>query len=340
MKRLLGLAAAAALLSGALVFFYVRSYGGAELSAATGKVFTVKRGATLRQVVEELSTQGVIDSPRRLYWYGRLARLTQVRAGEYELTPQDTAHTLLDKLQSGRVRTEQFQVIEGHNRWQVRAALAAARWMAPAEFDRLCDNQAFLDAHEVPGPSCEGYLYPDTYTFARGLAPDAIFGAMFALFHKNFRAATLEGTGPLGLGMRELVTLASIVEKETSAEEERPRVACVFYNRLKAKTWSLDTDPTVIYAATLADPSFDGNIKRSHLRTFEHPYNTYRNKGLPPGAIANPGRKAFDAVVKPAACPDFFFVSMNNGRHVFCPTLACHEQAVQEWQVRYFQRPK
>jgi UPF0755 protein len=319
------------------LFAHARSYGGTRLAVDKPITVMVKRGATLRSVVDELAQLGVAKSPRRLYWYGRVTSLTQVRAGEYEVTPDDTAHSLLDRLTSGKVKTEQFQVIEGQNRWQVREALAAGRWMSAPEFDRLCDDAAFLKKHDIPGPSCEGYLFPDTYTFARGIAADAIFAAMFDLFHKSYRVVTAAGTGPLSFAVREFVTLASIVEKETGAPDERPHVACVFYNRLRAKpAWSLDTDPTVIYAATLADPSFDGNIKRSHLRTFDHPYNTYKRKGLPPGPIANPGRAALKAVAQPVECPDFFFVSNNNGQHIFCPTLSCHEKAVNEWQVQYF----
>ncbi|RYF05569.1 MAG: endolytic transglycosylase MltG, partial [Deltaproteobacteria bacterium] len=136
------------------------------------------------------------------------------------------------------------------------------------------------------------------------------------------------------------VTLASIVEKETGAPEERAHIACVFYNRLRARpAWRLETDPTVIYAAILADPHFDGNLKRTHLRDLDSPYNTYRHVGLPPGPIANPGRAALQAVSLPSTCGDFFFVSSNHGRHVFCPDLACHNRAVQRWQIDYFRNP-
>ena len=139
----------------------------------------------------------------------------------------------------------------------------------------------------------------------------------------------------------QFTTLASIVEKETGAAKERPRIACVFYNRMKeSPPWRLETDPTVIYAATLADPNFDGNIKRSHLRTFDHPYNTYKRRGLPPGPIASPGRAALEAVKSPSDCGDFFFVSMNNGEHVFCPTYDCHKAAVQKWQIEYFRNKR
>jgi UPF0755 protein len=163
---------------------------------------------------------------------------------------------------------------------------------------------------------------------------------MFATFRRVNVEVFKEVSAPLALDSQQRATLAAIVEKETGAPEERPRIACVFYNRLTAKTrWRLDTDPTVIYAAKLQDPSFDGNLTKEHLRKLDSPYNTYRILGLPPGPIASAGRAALEAVARPAACRDFFFVSMNNGRHEFCPTLACHNEAVQRWQKDYFQRP-
>lgn len=131
--------------------------------------------------------------------------------------------------------------------------------------------------------------------------------------------------------------MASIVEKEAGVAEERAHIACVFYNRMVGKpAWRLQTDPTVIYAATLADPNFDGNLKYKTLHHLASPYNTYRVYGLPPGPIANPGRRAFEAVAQPSVCKDYFFVSSNNGHHVFCPTLECHNSAVKKWQVDYF----
>ncbi len=300
----------------------------------------VPSGATLRPILDELGERGVLDRPRWLYWYARVSEATEVRAGEYELAASETPRQLLAKLREGRLKMESFTVPEGLDRWQIRALLVEQRWVTAARFDELCDDPAFLAAHQIPGPSCDGYLFPETYTFARGVAPEKLFAAMFAAFDQAYRAATREVTAPLQLDRRQFTTLASIVEKETGAAEERPRIACVFYNRLTAKTrWRLDTDPTVIYAAKLLDPSFDGNLTRAHLRQLDSPYNTYRVLGLPPGPIASAGAAAFAAVARPAACADFFFVSMNNGRHAFCPTLECHNREVQRWQVNYFQRP-
>jgi UPF0755 protein len=299
----------------------------------------VGRGDTLKPILERLAQQGVLPHPRGLYLYARLTGAAEVRTGDYDI---DTSHSSLDVLRmlgQGRVRMETFTLPEGYNRWQVRDFLVEHRWLAAAEFEALCDDEGFLAQHGVPGPTCDGYLFPETYTFARGIAAKVLLAEMFATFHRVHAEVTAQGRGPMNLGKREFATLASIVEKETGAPEERPRIACVFYNRLTAKDrWRLDTDPTVIYAAKLADPGFDGNLKRSHLRQLDSPYNTYRNIGLPPGPIANAGRAALEAVAEPADCQDFFFVSMNNGRHEFCPTLDCHNRAVEKWQVQYFKR--
>jgi UPF0755 protein len=334
---LLVVAAAAA----GITLWRVSGYMHAPLGVRETTTITVDRGHTLKTVLGELETAALVTHPRWVYAVARFHDRTTIRAGMYDLTPDDTPLSLLDKLAFGKVKTEQFVVVEGRNRWTLRDELVEAHWMTAADFDRLCNDAAFLAKHGIPGPTCEGYLFPETYTLARGLAPEAIFAAMLGMFQKVYKDVTAPGRGPLDFDMRKVVTLASIVEKETGAPDERPHIACVFYNRLKAKpAWKLETDPTVIYAATLTDPAFDGNLKREHLHGLDSPYNTYRVHGLPPGPIANPGRAALQAVVTPVDCPDFFFVSMNNGTHVFCPTLGCHTKAVEQWQVRYFKKAK
>lgn len=317
----------------------VRAYLDVPAGGSARVTLHVKRGDTLKPVLDDLADRGVLRHPRWLYYYARFENSTEVRTGDYEILATSSPREILAALHEGRIELESFTLPEGLNRWQVRDFLVDHGWLSAADFERLCDDRDFLRQNNIPGPSCDGYLFPETYTFARGVAARKIFEEMFATFHRVVNAVTAGGRGPLSLDTRELATLASIVEKETGAPEERPRIACVFYNRLQAKPmWRLDTDPTVIYAAMLADPTFDGNLKREHLRKLDSPYNTYRIKGLPPGPIANAGRAAFVAVVSPAACKDFFFVSMNNGRHEFCPTLDCHNRAVEKWQVQYFQR--
>lgn len=319
----------------------LRSYLHRPAGGDAKEIVTVASGTTLRPVLSKLAELQILARPSWLYLYARVSGHTEVRSGEYELKAQQTPLQILLVLEEGRVRTEQVTIPEGLNRWQVSELLAAKGWMEPATFDKLCDDQGLLAKHKIPGPSCDGYLFPETYTFARGVSPTLIFAALFEAFGRMLAEVRQRGSGPLGLSSRELTTLASIVEKETGAPSERPHIACVFYNRLQAKTpWKLQTDPTVIYAARLLDSSFDGNLTREHLRRMESPYNTYKVFGLPPGPIANPGRAALAAVCQPVTCNDYFFVSKNDGTHEFCATLKCHNLAVQKWQVDYFSREK
>ena len=324
------------LAAGGGAYWVGQDYLRTPVGGSVETTITIKRGTTLRPVLHELHDKGVLSHPDWLYAYARARRTAQVMLGTYEIQSSQNPVQILSMLLEGRVQLESFTMAEGLNRWQVRALLHAAGWMTPAQFDALCDDAKFLADSHLPGPTCEGYLFPETYKFARGVPPSAILQTMFAAYHRVIADVMQDPQMAVPLNEGQFATLSSIVEKETGASQERPHIACVFYNRLKAKPpWRLETDPTVIYAATLTDPNFDGNLTRNHLR-LEHPYNTYHIYGLPPGPIANPGRAAFQAVAHPADCKDFFFVSSNNGQHIFCPDLTCHNAAVTKWQVEYF----
>lgn len=335
----LGLGVLAIAAAGALVFTVANHV---DQAIEQEHSFTVGRGDHLKSILDKLGDAGVLERPRWVYLFARASKNTSVKTGMYRIEPTTTPRELLEILGEGRVLTESFSFPEGYNRWQIRDILAEEKWMEAKRFDELCDDTKFLKKYGVPGPTCEGYLFPETYTFARGVSPENIFGTIFGEWKKAYEAVVAaHGNGPLDFDARQFMTLASIVEKETGAAQERPRIACVFYNRLTAQPkWRLETDPTVIYAATLEDPNFDGNLKSYHLRQLENPYNTYKNVGLPPGPIASPGRAALNAVAKPSSCDDFFFVSKNNGEHVFCPTYECHLKNVQKWQVQYFRKKR
>lgn len=342
MKRLLGLLAGLAVIA-AIVGFAGYTLLGRVLQQPVLKAARVEvpKGSTFSGALRRLEDQGVIDDARLVGWAAKLQGLGQVQTGTYQLEESDSIGDALAKLARGKVKLERFTIAEGLNRWQIRDLLVSKGWLTRTQFDALCDDTTFLKQQKVPGPNCDGYLFPETYSFARGVSPRSLLSTIFSTYRRNYTEATANGRGPLNLGENQFMTLASIVEKETGAAHERPRIACVFYNRLQAKpVWRLQTDPTVIYAAHLEDPNFDGNIKRYHLRQMENPYNTYKNVGLPPGPIASPGRAAMRAVAQPGTCGDFFFVSKNNGEHIFCPTLECHETAVQKWQIEYFRKKR
>ena len=179
--------------------------------------------------------------------------------------------------------------------------------------------------------SLEGFLFPDTYTLGRRAGASATVAAMVDRFLAAFDDTLRAEAVAAGFTPREVVTLASIVEKETAVGSERPMVAAVYRNRLRIGM-PLQCDPTVIYAMMLAG-RWHGNISRRDLE-MDSPYNTYRYRGLPPGPIASPGRASLEAVLRPADVPYLYFVSRNDGTHVFSSTLAEHNRAVNQWQRR------
>jgi UPF0755 protein len=289
----------------------------------------VSSGDTLGRVARALEADGLVRSARVTRWFATAGEFSnQLKIGDYELSPSQSTPEILETLARGRVRSYSVVIPEGIRATEIADRLAAAG---------LADRDAFLAValdpkaparFGVEGPNLEGYLFPDTYRFARGLPPDRIVRAMVEEFLENYRA--LEEVGDThGLSMRELVTLASIVEKETGVVAERPLIAAVFLNRLK-RGMRLETDPTVIYGIE----DFDGNLRRVHLEDETNRYNTYRMRGLPPGPIASPGREALRAVREPADSPYLYFVSRNDGTHVFSKSYSEHAAAVDRYQRR------
>jgi len=204
--------------------------------------------------------------------------------------------------------------------------LARAGYGNAERFLCLANDADFLLAAGVPGPQLEGYLFPDTYRLATVMSPSEILGIMVRRFHERFDAERYRRAAARGLTVNEIVTLASIVEKESALAAERPVVAGVFFNRLRLGM-PLQSDPTVIYGI----PDFNGDLTRADL-TRPSAYNTYLNPGLPPGPIANPGLAALDAALAPSDTPYLYFVSKNDGSHVFAATLADHNRNVARYQ--------
>jgi len=195
-------------------------------------------------------------------------------------------------------------------------------------FIRSANDIAIVKALGVEADSLEGYLFPDTYHFPKGLPLDEIMGTMVNRFQEIFSTEWQERSRQMGMSIHQVVTLASIIEKETGAAFERPLIASVFHNRL-AKRMRLSSDPTVIYGIK----DFDGNLTRKHLKT-ANPYNTYLNKGLPPGPIANPGVAALEAALYPAETDYLYFVSKKDGTHQFSTSFKEHNRAVRKYQLR------
>ena len=291
--------------------------------------FEVEAGDSFWRVTASLEHQGLIRSARVARWFVEAEGLaSRLKTGEYALSSHQSTPEIVDALVRGRVETHAVVIPEGLRATDIATRLAEAG---------LADREAFLAVvfdpdspgrFGVEGPTLEGYLFPDTYRFARGVPEARIARAMVDQFLRVYAEVRKVSPEPT-LSMRAHTTLASIVEKETGAAQERPLIAAVFLNRLKRRM-RLETDPTVIYGI----PEFDGNLRRVDLENGRNPYNTYKISGLPPGPIASPGREALRAVIQPADSPYLFFVSRNDGTHVFAKTYREHEANVDAFQRR------
>jgi UPF0755 protein len=303
-----------------------------EPAAATAapRDFVIERGATLNGVARRLEGEGLVKSALATKLAARWQGIeSKLQVGEYELSPHLAPAEILEILSSGRVKTYSVTVPEGHRATEIAAILERAGLVDAEAFLAVVLDAEFAHSLGIEQDSLEGYLYPDTYQLPKNMGEKEVARTMVKLFDSVWQsqiAALAEGHA---LDRPEIVTLASIVEKETAAPEERPLIAAVFLNRLD-RGMRLETDPTVIYGI----PDFDGNIKKRHLLDGSNPYNTYRIRGLPPGPIASPGAEALRAVVQPAETDYLYFVSQNDGTHFFSSNYRDHVNAVNRYQKR------
>ncbi len=297
------------------------------LASAPPAIFDVRPRASLGQVARGLESRGLIRNATAFKILARYRKLDgALQVGEYELSAALSPGEILTQIVEGRVVTYEVVIPEGLTASQVALRLEAARLSNAADFLTFASDPASARSLGVEGATLEGYLFPETYRLPRGLEAREIAKVFVDQFLEVWRA--IEPQARLQeLSMVETVTLASIVEKETAAPHERPLIASVFRNRLK-RGMRLETDPTVIYGIS----DFDGNLRRRDLENAENPYNTYQISGLPPGPIANPGAGALRAVVDPAESDYLFFVSRNDGTHVFSKTYSEHVRAVDQYQ--------
>ena len=293
------------------------------------QALVVETGDGVRDIGRRLHGLGLVRHPD-IFRAHVLARgdAGRLRAGEYELAGDMSLDDIVGKLVKGDVVRRTITFPEGSD-LEDMARLAAARGIAMEDFLRAARDPAPIRDLDPEAPDLEGYLFPDTYDLTRRPDPAAdLVGRMVKRFREVI-APDLPRVQASGMSLREVVTLASVVELETARVEERPRIAAVFRNRLRFRM-PLQTDPTVIYALKKAG-TYDGNIRRADLAV-DSPYNTYRYPGLPPGPIASPGREAIRAVLEPADVRDLYFVSRNDGSHVFSANLADHNRAVNQYQ--------
>jgi UPF0755 protein len=297
------------------------------MESAPDAIFHVRSGASLGEVARELESRGLVRSAVAFEWWARhRKRAGDLQVGEYRLSAALAPDEILSRIVHGRVATYEVVVPEGLTAAQVALRLEAAGLADAADFAAVVGDPASAAALGVEGATLEGYLFPDTYRLPHGLAPREIAKVLVDQFREVWREIEPRARNQK-LSMREVVTLASIVEKETAAPDERPLIAAVFRNRME-RGMRLETDPSVIYGI----PNFDGNLRRRDLEDAGNPYNTYIIPALPPGPIANPGADALRAVVNPAESDYLFFVSRNDGTHVFSKTYREHVLAVNKFQ--------
>jgi len=292
------------------------------------QVFEIKSGMTLKQVSQELFRQNLIRSANAFQAIALIQDKEKlIKVGEYYISPSMLPAEILKRITSGKTVLHSITIPEGYRITEIANLLEEKDLADKNIFLQQAKNVELLEG--IPTSSLEGYLFPDTYHFGKRTTEAAIINKMVKTFKERvLKQEFLKRAEDLGFSYHEIITLASLIEKETGKDSERKQISSVFHNRLK-KNMLLQTDPTVIYAIDI----FDGNIRKRDLN-IDSPYNTYRYKGLPPGPIANPGLKSIIAALYPATTSDLYFVSKQDGSHKFSATLNEHNRAVQKYQLR------
>jgi len=289
----------------------------------------IPRGSTFSSTVDMLEGAGLIRHKREFYLLALLMDAPKhIKPGEYDLSSSMTPVAVLDKLMMGKVKGYSVFIPEGFTLRRIASRLENEGLADREKFIGLTSNSSLLSALDIKGKSAEGYLFPDTYRFDKSMGEEGIIKFMVKRFRKGITPDMLEKAEKIHLTLDEVVTLASIIEKEGGPKEERQLISAVFHNRLK-RGMRLQSDPTVIYGIK----DFDGNLRRSDL-VKKTPYNTYTMKGLPPGPICNPGMEAIKAALYPASVDFLYFVSKNNGSHQFSSNLKDHNAAVLTYQIK------
>lgn len=308
------------------IYYFIRAPASSEPEEV---VIEIPSGMSLRALSNLLQERGLIGSAERFGWLARFkGAARRIKAGEYQLSTGLRPGEVLDKIVRGEVLLHQITFPEGYTIKQM-AELLESRDLAKADgLIAAASNPAFVQEFNIPASSLEGYLFPDTYQFARNLPIENILASLVERFDQHFGPTQEEEADELGFTRHQVVILASVVEKETAVPEERPLIAGVFLNRLK-KGIRLQSDPTVIYGIK----NFTGNLTKAHLEA-DTPYNTYTRRGLPAGPICNPGAASIQAVLNSASTPYLYFVAKKDGTHHFSSTLVEHNAAVLRHQKR------
>ncbi|MBI2604546.1 MAG: endolytic transglycosylase MltG [Deltaproteobacteria bacterium] len=324
---LLVISAAVVAVTYKLVHFWMRP---ASSLPSRAVFYEVRKNESPQAIARDLERSGIVSNASLFYWYGRFTGKNQkIRAGDYRFTTAMRPDEVLTVLMSGISYGIPFTVPEGYNLDQIVSIIESIRPGSGTRFERLCRDPAFISSVGISAPNknLEGYLFPETYLIGRRMPEEEIIRQMVRRTLSLFTPELMERARQLGFNAHQIVTLASIIEKETGAPEERAMISSVFHNRLRRKM-KLQSDPTAIYGKK----DFDGNLRKADLRAAS-PYNTYVIPGLPIGPIANPGKDAILAALYPNPTPYLYFVSHNDGTHEFTSTYEEHMKAVSKFQL-------
>jgi UPF0755 protein len=305
---------------------------------AAEQFVTIEPGSSTRTIGQRLIEAGVVADEatfRAALWRTGLSRSLQ--AGEFRFDTPMTPAEVIEKIARGDVYNRRITFPEGLTIQEMARIYEQQGFGRAAAFVRASRDAAAIRDIDPDAADLEGYLFPETYSLPRDATAETLVGLMVARFRKLFTREMQQAAQALELTPRQAIALAALVEKETALPSERPMVAAVYLNRLKIGM-PMQADPTVIYALQRAG-KYDGNLRRDDLQ-FDSRYNTYRYPGLPPGPIASPGLRSLQAAVRPAEVDYLYFVSRNDGSHVFARTLAEHNENVRQYQVLYFREQR
>jgi UPF0755 protein len=305
---------------------------------AAEQFVTIEPGSGTRTIGQRLIDAGVIRDDatfRAAVW--RSGRARSLQAGEFRFDRPMTPIDVIDKIARGDVYNRRITFPEGLTIREMARIYEQQKFGKASAFIEAAADAAPVRDIDPDATDLEGYLFPETYSMPRETTAAKLVSLMVGRFRQLFTSDMQQAALALELTPRQAVTLASLVEKETAEPSERPIVAAVYLNRLRIGM-GMQADPTVIYALQRAG-RYDGNLRRDDLQ-FDSPYNTYRYPGLPPGPIASPGLASLQAAVAPAAVDYLYFVSRNDGSHVFARTLTEHNENVRQYQVIYFRQQR
>jgi UPF0755 protein len=341
MKRAILIGTAIAILAAAAVpgvLLYRRLHTPYRGYTGVEQFVDIPPGAGTRDIGARLVAAGIVRDATT--WRAALYLSKQgphLKAGEYRFTDAQTPYDVIDKLARGEVYVVHVTFPEGLTIAEMAKIFEAHGLGSAASFVAAAGDASLIRQVDPEARDLEGYLFPETYGVARHIGAEKMVRVMVERFERVFTPELRSAGEALGYAPHQVVTLASIVEKETAQPAERPLIAAVYENRLRIGM-ALQCDPTVIYAL-MREGKYTGNLRRDDLQ-MDSPYNTYRYPGLPPGPIAAPGQASLEAVVHPADADYLYFVSRNDGTHVFAKTLAEHNRNVQKYQIRYFREKR